>query len=113
VAGAGCCAAALAGEIARGGKRTRALLTEEIRTNLQLIEDLIPSKDEGQARSRAILTYSALVGAIGLARAVSLMNEQWPSGSGFAKYVTIVIVYLMKFGSDPDRLPLRQQTYRL
>jgi hypothetical protein len=48
-----------------------ALLTEEIRTSLQLIADLIPSKDEGQARSRAILTCSALVGAIGLARALS------------------------------------------
>jgi TetR/AcrR family transcriptional repressor of nem operon len=69
--GAGCPVGALAGELARGGKRTRALLTEEIRSNLQLIADLIPSQDEGQARSRAILTYSALVGAIGLARAVS------------------------------------------
>jgi TetR/AcrR family transcriptional repressor of nem operon len=69
--GAGCPVGAFAGEIARGGKRTRALLTEEIRTSLQLIADLIPSKDEGQARSRAILTYSALVGAIGLARALS------------------------------------------
>jgi hypothetical protein len=67
----GCPVGALAGEIARGGKRTRTLLTEEMRTSLQLIADLIPSKDEGQARSRAILTYSALVGAIGLARAVS------------------------------------------
>ena len=69
--GTGCPVGALAGEIARGGKRTRALLTEEIRTSLQLIVDLIPSRDEGQPRSTAILTYSALVGAIGLARVVS------------------------------------------
>jgi hypothetical protein len=44
---------------------------------------------------------------------LALMNEQWPSGSGFAKHVTIVITYLMEFGSDPGRMPLRQQTYRL
>ena len=69
--GTGCPVGALAGEIARGGKRTRALLTEQIRTSLQLIVDLIPSRDEGQPRSTAILTYSALVGAIGLARVVS------------------------------------------
>jgi TetR/AcrR family transcriptional repressor of nem operon len=69
--GSGCAISALAGEIARSGKRTRALLTEEIRKDLQLIADLIPGKDEGRARSRAILTLSALVGAIGLSRAVS------------------------------------------
>jgi TetR/AcrR family transcriptional repressor of nem operon len=61
----------LAGEIARSSKRTRALLTEEIRNAFQLIADLTPGKDEGPARLRAIFTLSALVGAIGLSRAVS------------------------------------------
>jgi TetR/AcrR family transcriptional regulator, transcriptional repressor for nem operon len=69
--GTGCAIAALVGEIARSGKRTRTLLTEEIRKNFQLIADLTPGKDQGSARSRAILTCSALVGAIELARAVS------------------------------------------
>jgi TetR/AcrR family transcriptional repressor of nem operon len=69
--GSGCVISALAAEIARSGKRTRALLTEEIRRALQSIADLTPGKDEGPARSAAILTLSALVGAIGLARAVS------------------------------------------
>jgi len=67
--GTGCAISALVGEIARSSKRARALLTEEIRHNLRLIADLILSKDE--ARSTAILTLSALVGAIELARAVS------------------------------------------
>jgi hypothetical protein len=57
--------------LARGSKRTRALFTEEIRNALQLITDLTSSPDEGTTRSRAILTNSALVGAIGLARATS------------------------------------------
>ena len=69
--GSGCPIGALAGEIARSSKRTRALLTEEIRNAFQLIADLTPVKDEGPARSRAILTLSALVGAIALSRAVS------------------------------------------
>lgn len=69
--GSGCAIGALAGEIARSGKRTRALLTEEIRNAFQLIADLTPGKEEGPARSGAILTLSALVGAIGLSRAVS------------------------------------------
>ena len=69
--GSGCAISALAGDVARSGKRTRSLLTEEIRTNCQLIADLTPGEEEGQARSRAILTLSALVGAIGLSRAVS------------------------------------------
>ena len=69
--GSGCVISALAGDIARSGKRTRALLTEEIRTALHSIADLTPGKDDGPARSAAILTLSALVGAIGLSRAVS------------------------------------------
>jgi TetR/AcrR family transcriptional repressor of nem operon len=69
--GTGCAMGALVGEIARSGKRTRALASEEIRNNLQLIADLLPGKDKRAARSKAIMTYSALVGAISLARAVS------------------------------------------
>ena len=86
--GSSCAISALAGEIARSGKRTRALLTEEIRKALQLIADLTPSKDEGPARSEAILTLSALVGAIGLSRAVSdeaLSREILKTVGGFLK----------------------------
>ena len=71
--GSGCAISALATEVARSSKRTRALLTEEIRDGLQVITDLIPVKDKDKTstRSEAVLTLSALVGAIGLARAVS------------------------------------------
>jgi hypothetical protein len=37
---------ALAGEIARSDKRTRALASDEIRDNLQLIAGLLPGKDK-------------------------------------------------------------------
>src|SRR5216683_8325254 len=69
--GAGCAFSALAPEIARSDKRTRALTSEQVRNDLELIVGLLPGEDKRAARSRAILTFSALVGAMALARAVS------------------------------------------
>ena len=69
--GAGCAFSALAPEIARSDKQTRALTSEQLRNDLELIAGLMPGKDKRTARSRAILTFSALVGAMSLARAVS------------------------------------------
>jgi TetR/AcrR family transcriptional repressor of nem operon len=82
--GAGCAFSALAPEIARSDKRTRAL-TSDLKADLELIGGLLPGKDKRKARSRAILTFSALVGAMSLARAVSdeaLSHEilrRWPT----------------------------------
>ncbi len=69
--GTGCALSALAPEIARSGKRTRALTTEQVRNDIQLIAGLIPGRDAHAVRSQAILTFSALVGAMSLARTVS------------------------------------------
>ena len=69
--GTGCAFSALAPEIARSNKRTRALTSEQLRNDLELISGLLPDEDKRAARSRAILTFSALVGAMVLARAVS------------------------------------------
>jgi TetR/AcrR family transcriptional regulator, transcriptional repressor for nem operon len=69
--GAGCAFSALAPEIARSDRQTRALTSEQVRNDIQLIAGLVPGKDKSKARSRAILTFSALVGAMALARAVS------------------------------------------
>jgi TetR/AcrR family transcriptional repressor of nem operon len=72
--GTGCAVSALAGDIARSDKRTRAVVTRQIRDNIELVATLIrdtKEKDKGTARSQAVLTYCALVGAIGMARAVS------------------------------------------
>lgn len=69
--GAGCAVSALAAEIPRCSKRTRALVTEQIGNSIQWIASLIGGKDEDTARSKAILTFSAFVGAVGIARAVS------------------------------------------
>ena len=69
--GTGCAFSALAPEIARSDKRTRALTSEQVRNDIQLIATLLPGRDKRTARSRAILIFSALVGAMSLARAVS------------------------------------------
>ena len=69
--GTGCAFSALAPEIARSDKRTRALTSEQVRNDIQLIATLLPGRDKRTARSRAILIFSALVGAMSIARAVS------------------------------------------
>ena len=72
--GTGCPVVALAGDIARSDRRTRAMVTREIRDSIVLLATLIRGsneEDKGTARAQAILTYCALVGAIGVARAVS------------------------------------------
>ena len=69
--GVGCAFSALAPEIARSDRRTRGLTSEQVSDNIKLIVGLLPGKDKRAARARAILTFSALVGAMSLARAVS------------------------------------------
>jgi TetR/AcrR family transcriptional repressor of nem operon len=69
--GAGCAFSVLAPEIARSDKRTRALTSAQVRRDLELLAGLLPGKDKRAARSRAIFTFSALIGAMSLARAVS------------------------------------------
>ena len=69
--GTGCAFSALAPEIARSDKRTRSLSSEQVRSDIQLIATLLAGKDERTARSQAILAFSALVGAMSLAHAVS------------------------------------------
>ena len=64
----------MAGDLARSDKRTRALVSQKIRDNIELLATLIRNTNEtdtGSARSQAVLTYCALVGAIAMARAVS------------------------------------------
>ena len=69
--GAGCAFSALAPEIARSDKRTRTLTSDQVKADIDLLAGLLPGRDKRAARSRAILTFSALVGAMSLARAVS------------------------------------------
>jgi TetR/AcrR family transcriptional repressor of nem operon len=70
--GTGCPVSALAGDLARSD--TRALVSRKIRDNIELLATLIrdtTKADKDTARSRAVMTYCAMVGAISMARAVS------------------------------------------
>ena len=72
--GSGCAIGALAGELARSDKHTRALVSRKIRNNIELLSSLIRNAsktDRGNARSQAIVAYCAMAGAIAMARAVS------------------------------------------
>ena len=68
--GTGCVISALGGEIPRSGKQARALVAEQIRNNVELIAGLLLGTNKRERRRKAILTYSALIGAMTLARAV-------------------------------------------
>jgi TetR/AcrR family transcriptional regulator, transcriptional repressor for nem operon len=72
--GTGCPVAALAGDLARTGERTRAVITKLIREHIELLANLVretSDEEKNAARSRAIMTYCVLVGAVSIARAVS------------------------------------------
>lgn len=68
--GHGCPISALACEIARDRKQIRSLLTERVKSYFEVLVTFLP-QDDSTARSKAILTVSALLGALELARAVS------------------------------------------
>jgi TetR/AcrR family transcriptional repressor of nem operon len=94
--GTGCAFSALAPEIARGDKRTRALATEQVRNDIQLIAGLIPRRDAHAARSQAILTFSALVGAMSLARTVS--------DEALSREILKTVAELLKNLASPQRV---------
>jgi TetR/AcrR family transcriptional regulator, transcriptional repressor for nem operon len=68
--GNGCPISALACDIARGRKQIRSLLTERVKSSLELIANLMP-QDDSTTRSKAILTVCSLIGAVELSRAVA------------------------------------------
>jgi TetR/AcrR family transcriptional repressor of nem operon len=86
--GTGCAFSALAPEIARSDKKTRALTSEQVRNDLELIAGLLLGKDKRAARSRAMQSDGegqSTVAAAGLERtakgkASRRLEEQaaWP-----------------------------------
>jgi TetR/AcrR family transcriptional repressor of nem operon len=65
--GSGCALAALMNDVARSSELIRELYTEEVRNELAMLTRLM---DHPEPRAQALLAMCALVGAIGLARAV-------------------------------------------
>jgi len=69
--GEGCAVAALAADAARSDAKTRAVFTRQLKRNLTSTSQLLRGSVGDTERSRAILIWSALVGALTLARAVN------------------------------------------
>jgi AcrR family transcriptional regulator len=70
-AGTGCPTAALVAEIARHPKETRGAFTEKVSEIIDLIAAQAGKGSPAERRKRAMATYSMMVGALQLARAVN------------------------------------------
>jgi TetR/AcrR family transcriptional repressor of nem operon len=66
----GCGVAGVTPDAARAGGSARASYTRQVRECLTVLADLIDNPDRGVGEREAVLTLSALVGAISMARAV-------------------------------------------
>lgn len=69
--GQGCAVTALAADLARGNERTRSAYTRQVRRYLDMILTALEQGGRKGNRQQAVLTLSALVGAVSLARAVN------------------------------------------
>ena len=66
----GCVLAALGAEAARHGSSVRGAFTRSVRSVVDVLSKLVPRNSKRAKREHAIATYTSLVGAIVLARAV-------------------------------------------
>ena len=72
--GAGCALGALLGDMSRASRSAKAVYTERLKRTLAYSTSLVPPNGASDRRARAILTISAMLGAINLSRAVSDPN---------------------------------------
>jgi TetR/AcrR family transcriptional repressor of nem operon len=67
----GCAVVAVGGDMARSNQRARAAYTHQVELYLELIGELVEEHSDSAARQRAIVTLSAMVGSMLIARAVN------------------------------------------
>jgi TetR/AcrR family transcriptional repressor of nem operon len=76
--GGGCATAALGAEAARQGAPLRRAFTDGTKAQLDALTELVPGTTGAARRRRAVVTLSAMLGAVVLARAIdddALSNE--------------------------------------
>ncbi|MGY6126881.1 TetR/AcrR family transcriptional regulator [Paraburkholderia caledonica] len=66
-----CGVSSLVSELPRSSDDAREVFTERVMKSVSLLEGQISSEIEGNHRAQAMLIYSAMVGAIGMSRAVA------------------------------------------
>ena len=69
--GAGCALGALLGDMSRASRSAKAVYTARLKRTLAYSTGLVPPNGNSDRRARAILTISAMLGALNLSRAVS------------------------------------------
>ena len=69
--GTGCAITALAGDIRQASKAVRTVYTERVKHSLAYSADRMQGGDQASRRARAILSLSAGIGGLSLARAVN------------------------------------------
>jgi TetR/AcrR family transcriptional repressor of nem operon len=76
--GTGCAVCAFMNDMSRASDKAKAPYTEQVRRNIETFSQKLPAGTERERRAKAIMTLSAMAGALGLARAVqdsSLSDE--------------------------------------
>lgn len=68
--GTGCVLAALGADVSRQGRPVRHVVTDYVRSMVDLLAKLVPNKSKTARRQKAISAYATVVGAMVLARAV-------------------------------------------
>jgi TetR/AcrR family transcriptional repressor of nem operon len=69
--GTGCALGALVGDMSRARRSAKAVYTARLKRTLANVTGLVPPSENTDRRARAILTITAMLGAINLSRAVS------------------------------------------
>jgi TetR/AcrR family transcriptional regulator, transcriptional repressor for nem operon len=72
--GTGCALGALLGDMSRASRSAKTVYTARLKRTLAYSTGLFPRNGNSDRRARAILTISAMLGAINLSRAVSDSN---------------------------------------
>jgi TetR/AcrR family transcriptional repressor of nem operon len=68
--GTGCATSALLSDLGRGSKAVRSHCTEHLQNEIKLLAGMLGDQADPLVREKAWLSYAAMVGAIGLSRAV-------------------------------------------
>jgi TetR/AcrR family transcriptional repressor of nem operon len=69
--GKGCAVAALGSDLPRQSKKARQVVTERLEEGLDVLAGLVPARNAARRQEVAIQLFSAMVGALILARAVA------------------------------------------
>ena len=104
----GCAVAALPADVSRTGSRARQAYSRQVRRYIDRLVGLIRQAEPDTKRDEAILTLSALVGAVAMARAVETRSS--PTRSSHARQTPFTAAHTKLLAEN--RVVCRQPTMR-